>query len=204
MPDPTRDVLLLPGTGGPTLLLLHGPAGDETELVPLARALAPDATYLSPRGEVLERGIRRHFAFLHDGVADEGELARRARALRELVEGSAEGRAPGGDPVVAIGYSTGADMAAAVLLRDPGLLHAAVLLRPRWAPRARGARLDGTPVLLLAGRRDPLVPAGAAEGVARELRAAGAAVALEWTDTGHAPAQAELAVAREWMSLAGV
>jgi predicted esterase len=200
LPHPANTFRLLPGSGRLTLLLLHGPAGDETELVPLGRALAPDATCLCPRGQVLERGIRRHFAFLHGEVADEGELARRTRALRELLEAARGGRGPGGDRVVALAYSTGADMAAAMLLREPGLLHAAVLLRPRWAPRCRGARLRGEPVLVLAGRRDPLAPAGAAEAVARTLRDAGAAVALEWTDAGHGVTPADLSSARDWLA----
>ncbi len=44
------------GTSGDTLLLLHGTGGDEEDLVPLGKQLAPRANLLSPRGQVLEHG----------------------------------------------------------------------------------------------------------------------------------------------------
>ena len=48
-----------PGESGVTLLLLHGTGGDENDLVPLGRELAPGAGILSPRGKVSEYGAAR-------------------------------------------------------------------------------------------------------------------------------------------------
>ena len=56
--------------GAPTLLLLHGTGGDERDLLPLGPALAPGAGVLSPRGQVLERGMPRFFRRLAEGVFD--------------------------------------------------------------------------------------------------------------------------------------
>ena len=52
----------IPGNGERTLLLLHGTGGNETDLLPLGFAIAPDASLLSPRGKVLENGAPAIFS----------------------------------------------------------------------------------------------------------------------------------------------
>ena len=59
------------------LLLLHGTGGDENDLIPLARMIAPTASLLSPRGKVLENGMPRFFRRLAEGVFDEDDVRRR-------------------------------------------------------------------------------------------------------------------------------
>src|SRR3954462_12783835 len=159
----------------PPLLLLHGTGGDEGDLLPLGRALSPGSALLSPRGKVLENGMPRFFRRLAEGVLDEDDLRRRADELAGFV---AEARqAYGLAAPVAVGFSNGANIAAAVLLLRPGALAAAALLRglvpgraPPPPPPLRppvvppppppAADLAGRPVLILSGAADPIVPAG--------------------------------------------
>jgi predicted esterase len=59
---------------GRPLLVLHGTGGDENDLLPLGRMIAPGAPLLSPRGKVLEQGMPRFFRRLAEGVFDEHDV----------------------------------------------------------------------------------------------------------------------------------
>ena len=155
------------GTSANTLLLLHGTGGDEHDLVPLGRLLNPDANLLSPRGRVLENGMPRFFKRLSEGVFDIPDLIAQTEALSEFVAEAAE--AYGFDPsrVTAAGFSNGANIAAALLLLHPGVLHAAILLHP-MVPLVPDTLPDlaGIAVFIGAGRRDPIVPEAETERLA--------------------------------------
>jgi phospholipase/carboxylesterase len=166
-----------PSAAGPPLLLLHGTGGDERDLLPLREHLSPGAAVLSVRGSVLENGMPRFFRRLAEGVFDEDDLRRQADALATFVEtaGAAYGIDVGA--LVAVGFSNGANIASALLLRRPGLLHGAVLLSamvPFAEPPA--ADLDGTLVVVSNGQRDPMVPASLTARLVGQLRERGAEV----------------------------
>jgi phospholipase/carboxylesterase len=193
----------LPGENesGPTLLLLHGTGGNEEDLIPLGRELAPGAAVLSPRGKVSEYGAPRFFRRLAEGVFDHEDLLFRTHELAEFVEAASE--AYGLDPskVVAVGYSNGANVAASMILLHPGLLRAAVLFRamvpfePDVTPD-----LSGMPVFLAAGRMDRMIPPDNTQRLADILDEAGADVDLRWRDTGHPLTYEEVGEAKEWLS----
>ena len=184
-----------------TLLLLHGTGGNENDLLPLGRAVAPHAAYLSPRGPVLEHGMPRFFRRLAEGVFDMDDLFRRTHALADFVGESAQRY--GFDPakVVAVGFSNGANIAAAMLLLRPEVLAGAILLRPMvpFVPE-RTPSLKGRRVLVAAGRTDPIVPAAQSEQLAELLRGAGADVAVHWSPGAHGLDRSDLAAATEWWS----
>ena len=139
------------------LLLLHGTGGDENDLLPLGQAIAPGASLLSPRGKVLEHGMPRFFRRLAEGVFDEDDLRRRANELADFVD-QARQRYDLAAPV-ALGYSNGANIAAAMLLLRPDPLAGAMLLRAmvplRDVPKTD---LTGKPVLIVSGQSDPIIP----------------------------------------------
>ena len=181
------------------LLLLHGTGGDESDLLPLGRAVAPGSALLSPRGPVLENGMPRFFRRLAEGVFDEDSVRRRAADLAAFV---AQARAAYDLPApVALGFSNGANTAAAVLLLHPGVLAGAVLLRPMM-PLAHppDAALDGLPVLMLSGAQDPIVPEANARALAEVFRKAGARVEHTVLPTGHGLSQGDVTAAQAWIA----
>src|SRR4051794_1483468 len=70
--------------GKTPILLLHGTGGDENDLLPLGRTIAPGAALLSPRGKVFEGGMPRFFRRLAEGVFDEQDVRRRATELADF------------------------------------------------------------------------------------------------------------------------
>jgi predicted esterase len=189
-----------PGDGAATLLLLHGTGGSEHDLLPLAPLLLPGAGVLSPRGQVLERGMPRFFRRVAEGVFDLEDLRRRTHDLAEFVAAAAERY--GFDPhrVIAAGFSNGANIAASLLLLRPGSLVAAVLFRAMvpLVPDPLPA-LGGTPVRISNGRRDPLVPTAETERLAALLDRAGARVTVAWQPGGHDLTPDDVRGAGEWL-----
>ena len=190
----------VPGSGTP-LLLLHGTGGDENDLLPLGRTVAPDSALLAPRGPVLENGMPRFFRRLSEGVFDEADLRARAADLAAFV---AAARARYGLPApLALGFSNGANIAAALLHLHPGTLAGAVLLRamvPLTEPPP--ADLAGKPVLVLSGAMDPIVPEASAARLVRQLGAAGARVEHQVLPAGHGLSQADVSLAARWLRTA--
>ena len=187
----------------PVLLLLHGTGGSEEDLVPLGGTLAPQAGILSPRGQVLERGMPRFFRRLAEGVFDIEDLHRRTGELGDFVLEARRSYKIESHPIVAVGFSNGANIASSLLLSRPSLLAAAVLIKAMvpFVPDPLPA-LAGTPVLISNGEDDPLVAREETERLAALLGAAGAAVTLAWQPGGHQLATADVTTARQWLQTA--
>jgi phospholipase/carboxylesterase len=182
----------------PPLLLLHGTGGNEDDLLPLGRAVAPGAALLSPRGKVLENGMPRFFRRLAEGVFDFADVRKRAGELAGFVR---EARAAYGiEAPIAVGFSNGANIAAAMLMLEGGVLSGAVLLRamvPLDGPAE--VRADKLPVLMLSGAADPIIPASNAEALAKSLKAQGANVDFHVLPTGHGLTQTDVNMTAQWL-----
>ncbi|MCA6112389.1 alpha/beta hydrolase [Bradyrhizobium cenepequi] len=190
------------GASAPPLLLLHGTGGDENDLVDLGRMLSPDSALLSPRGRVLENGMPRFFRRLAEGVFDEDDVRRRAVELADFVDETRQ-RLGIGAPV-AVGYSNGANIAAAMMLLRPGTLSGAALLRamvPLPDPPHADLRsvLGGVPVLIASGQMDPIVPTSNSAKLAEMLLEAGADVTYRTLPVGHQLSQADVVLTRDWL-----
>jgi len=187
---------LIPGNPAlAPLLLLHGTGGNEDDLVPLAQAVAPGHTILSPRGKVLENGMPRFFRRLAEGVFDEADLIARTHELADFIAAQNIGKP------VALGFSNGANIAAALLMLRPEALSGAVLLRAMTPFKTPPEfHLAGTPVLLVSGAQDPILPLENAKRLAQELQHGGAVVDHETVSAGHNLTQADLALTTRFLN----
>ena len=184
----------------PVLLLLHGTGGDENDLIPIARQVAPTSALVSPRGNVSENGAARFFRRIAEGVFDLEDLAVRTAALLRFVAAAAKQHQFTTDQVVALGFSNGANVAASMMLTQPATLRHGILIRamlpfqPASAPDMKGCS-----ALIAAGRSDQMISQPMTEKLAALMRSAGARVELKWHDAGHGMVQADVNDARDYL-----
>ena len=183
----------------PPLLLLHGTGGSESDLLGLGREVSPSSALLSPRGKVLENGMPRFFRRLAEGVFDLEDLVRRTHELAGFIRAAREEH--GLERPIALGYSNGANIAGSLLILEPGTLAGGILLRP-MVPIEPDVppNLAGTPVLIAAGRQDPIVPPGESERLSDLLRRWGAEVSMHWSPGSHGLGADDVDAARRWLA----
>jgi phospholipase/carboxylesterase len=203
------EVRIIGDTGdGPIVVMLHGFGAPGDDLVPLGEVLAeaaPGARFLFPAAplalpaffgesrawwmidmEALERDMaagvpRDRSAEVPDGMAEAN--ARIMALLAALPDEVGDG------PLVLGGFSQGAMLSCDVALRSGAPLAGLVLLSGtflaagEWRPRLASRR--GLRVFQSHGRRDPLLPFGAAERLRGELTAAGLEVDWHPFDGAH-------------------
>lgn len=190
-----------PGKSDRTLLLLHGTGGDENDLLDLGRAIDSDAALLSPRGKVLENGAPRFFRRLAEGVFDETDVVRRAQELAQFVNDASATYGIDAKQLIAVGYSNGANIAAAMILLGVASFSAAILFRA-MVPLSQ---LDAVPdlkrlrILLCAGKFDSIARPQIVGALAGLLRQGGAEVMVEIQPSGHELTAQDVASARRWL-----
>ncbi|MCT8997281.1 VOC family protein [Chelativorans intermedius] len=184
---------------GALILTLHGTGGSEADLFPLAHRLDPRATLLGVRGRSTEEGVSRFFRRLDMTHFDQEDIRSEAEAFAAFWQGAI--RSYGLDPqrITVLGYSNGANFAAAVAALHPSLMRRAILLRPMAVLETLpDVDLSHLSVLTLAGSRDPY---GAfAPRLNEWLRKSGAALDARQIDAGHELVAHDLAAAQAWLA----
>lgn len=186
---------------GPVLLLLHGTGGGPRDLLGLGDRLAGDAPVLAPAGPVSEYGAARWFRRLAEGVFDVDDVVARAHQLADFVGDATAAHGLTGRPVVAVGFSNGANIAAAVTLLRPGTLRAAALFSAMLpVPEPSEHDLSGTDVFLAGGTNDPMAPLESADRLAEALRSRGAGVETFRHPGGHQVTMPSVDAAATWLA----
>jgi phospholipase/carboxylesterase len=203
MTDPDQGFVhsFVKGTGGRTLILLHGTGGDEGSLLPVANLVDGAASTLGVRGKVLENGMSRFFRRFSEGVFDVEDIKSRANELADFLEWASREYGFRLSSLTAVGYSNGANMGASLLLLRPEVIRSAVLLRPTLPLKpARLPQLSGKAAFVSAGVHDPIVPQDGTQALCDLLKEAGADVTVNWEDATHALTKQELQKVRSWLA----
>ncbi|MDJ0821174.1 MAG: alpha/beta hydrolase [Paracoccaceae bacterium] len=177
--------------GAPLVVTFHGTGGSERQFHDFPRQLIADAHVISPRGDVSEHGALRFFRRTGEGVYDMDDLARRLAAMARFLQEAKE--RTGAERVIALGYSNGANIMAAVALEHPEIFTDMALMHPLipWSPAPQPG-LKGTRILVTAGERDPICPAPLSRQLIDYLTAQGSHVTQHWHPGGHEITQGEV------------
>jgi phospholipase/carboxylesterase len=188
-----------PGTAQRSFILFHGTGGDEGDLIPLARAINPDADALGLRGRDRSEGVNRWYRRMGVDRFDQDQIRAETEAMVQTLPDLLD--ACGIDPARAIwlGFSNGANFLTALMARQPGLVRQAVLLRAMLAlDNPAPVDLRGARVLMLTGAADPY--GRYAPALAQWLRASGATLDEQSIPAGHGLSQADMLAMRDWFA----
>ncbi|MFT7765069.1 alpha/beta hydrolase [Clavibacter tessellarius] len=196
--DRTPHLFQAGAVDGPVILGLHGTGADERQGVELARLVAPGQPVLAPRGSVREGSAARWFRRHAEGVFDVDDVVARAAELVELVAAARVAHDLGDRPILAVGFSNGANMALATTLLHPAALPTTIAFSARWplGDRAPAADLAGTRITLLNGDADAMAPLVDVERTVREAAARGSDVVSHVRPGGHGLDARDLEAAR--------
>ena len=133
-----------------SIIALHGSGADETTVIPLARAVDPDATIIAPRGRIDQNGERRWFRKLTPTSFDQQSIREEALAFAGFLDGLRRESVIGSvAQTLVIGYSNGGNLAHSVMLLHPGRIAKLALLRCMPVlKRAPMTELTGASVLV--------------------------------------------------------
>lgn len=144
--------------GAPLVVLLHGRGSHEREILSLASRLQSGPAYAAVRAPIAEGGGFAWFANRRIGRPVTESLAATTDWFRAWLDRVA----PGGRPVVLVGFSGGAAFAGALLLSEPSRFAGAGILYGTLpfdaGIPAEPAQLAGTPVFVAQGEQDSVIP----------------------------------------------
>jgi len=191
-----------PKPDAPVLVLLHGYAANEDDLLPIAAPLEMRFEVRSLRAllTVQGQGTGVHAAWFRITPSPEGPKSDPAEveAARVAVVAYLKSLAP--RKVSLLGFSQGATLAMAVAASEPTLVKDVVAIAGRMPPGV--PKSDATPkpgVLVLQGTRDNLVSIERADATVAELKARGLAPDSRRFEAGHEISQEMRAALESWL-----
>lgn len=184
-----------------TIVALHGTGGDEHDLIEVAERISETSAILSPRGKVLENGMPRFFRRLAENFFDEQDVIKRSHELADFILASASRYIRPHENLIGMGYSNGANIAAAVMFLRPEVFARAILFRPMLPLQTpRETNLSGKEILILRGKYDNTIPAESTDRLIGLLEKFHATVNILEIEAGHELTADDVALASQWLS----
>lgn len=184
----------------PVLILLHGTGADENNLLPVAEAIAPNATVFSIRGNVSENGMNRYFKRHGEGKYDVEDLTQRGKELYQFIEEKAEEYDFSLEDAILFGFSNGSNIGINMLLLEDSKFNKAMLYAPMYpVDIEQEVDLSDANIFLSMGTNDPIVPKAESEHVIEIFESRGAEVVETWVNS-HEINGDNLFAGKEWLA----
>ncbi len=177
----------------PTVLLVHGRAGDESVMWVFAQAIPNDVAIVSVRAPYIDQddgGFAWFNTDRKDGrlfpVQDEVKLS--VEKLAKFIRAMSQIYPINGDRIIAFGFSQGAAMISTLSFFEPDLLHGIAPLAgfmPLPSSQLPDANLDGYPVFMAHGTKDDVITMKSAQRNKQILESADANVTWNTYNVGH-------------------
>lgn len=182
----------------PVLILLHGTGGDEHNLLAVAEVLDKDATILSIRGNVSEKGMNRYFKRHGEGHYDWQDLEKRGEELYHFIVNLFKEHDLPLEDAFYLGFSNGSNISINMLLNEGNKINKGMLFAPMY-PKEIDEKIDlsNRKVYLSMGENDPIVPIAESKRVIEIFADRGASVKEYWVNS-HELNQATLFAAKDW------
>jgi phospholipase/carboxylesterase len=210
-PVPTFQGVALPATTPPAKYLavfLHGIGDNAKGFAPIARALnsaMPTAELLVPDGfDPFESGGEGRQWFSRHGLDDDnrpGRVRQAGERVSTWLDAQLDARKLAHDRVVLVGFSQGAIVSLWLATHRRPAPIAVAALSGRYADDAQPAGGASSPVLVVHGARDPVIPVAFATSSAKELEARGVQVMLRiHDDLAHSIDESVLRETRDFLT----
>lgn len=183
---------------GEALVLFHGTGGDESDLIPAAQLINPNAVIIGIRGRSTSEPSLRWFRRFPDGSFDQDEINGEASALSEFLPRLLSEHNIEPSSTTLLGFSNGANFIAAFCLLYPGMFRQGILWRPMLVLNpVPPADLTSSAFLITTGSSDPY--AGFVPALTSTLEDAGADVQVNVLPTGHTLTKSDITLSANWL-----
>ncbi len=188
-----------------TLFLFHGTGGSERDLLFLDELIEPRFNLVGLRGNIDEAGMRRFFRRNSTGVFDQESISEESANVSAFISAWQQRHGLSPMDTVCLGYSNGANIILATVLRYPTGFRTAVLLHPMvpFTLAAGTVSLAQHRIFVSIGIHDQLVSSQQSKAVLTLLASQQNKPIIHEYPTGHELSDAELNDAVKFLESSG-